>query len=63
MVIHDGLVWVSRQHDDAYALVLFGDRVARRELVVAEAPLPLYQGPGYQAVQGAAERAGIAIIE
>lgn len=59
----DGLVWVSRQHDDAYALVLFGDRVARRELVVVEPPLPLYQGPGYQAVQSAAERAGIKIVE
>ncbi|HYG61476.1 MAG TPA: RES family NAD+ phosphorylase [Thermoanaerobaculia bacterium] len=59
----DGLVWVSRQHDDAYALVLFGDRVARRDLVVVEPPLPLYQGPGYLAVQSAAERAGITIIE
>jgi hypothetical protein len=59
----DGLVWVSRQHDDAYALVLFGDRVARRDLRVVEPPLPLYQGPGYLAVQTAAERAGITIVE
>jgi hypothetical protein len=59
----DGLVWVSRQHDDAYALVLFGDRVARRDLVVVEPPLPLYLGPGYGEVQRAAEKAGITIIE
>jgi hypothetical protein len=59
----DGLVWVSRQHDDAYALVLFGDRVARRDLVVVEPPVPLYLGSGYRAVQAAADKAGITIIE
>jgi hypothetical protein len=59
----DGLVWVSRQHDDSYAMVLFGDRVDRRDLRVVEPPLPLYLGSGYQAVQSAAEKAGIAIIE
>lgn len=59
----DGLVWVSRQHDDAYAMVLFGDRVDRQDLRVVEPPLPLYMGSGYQAVQSAAEKAGITVIE
>jgi hypothetical protein len=59
----DGLAWVSRQHDDSVALVLFGDRVARRDLLVMEPPLPLYVGPGFEEVQRAAEAAGIAVLE
>lgn len=59
----DGLVWVSRQHDTSLALVLFGDRVRRADLEVLEAPLPLYQGDGFDVVQRAAEQAGITFLE
>ena len=59
----DGLVWVSRQYDTAFALVLFGDRVARKDLKVAEPPLPLYVRPGFDGVLEAAEQAGITVLE
>ncbi len=58
----DGLIWVSRQHDDARAVVLFGDRLGRRELSVDSPPLPLYFGRGFDAVQEAAEKAGIVVL-
>jgi hypothetical protein len=58
----DGLVWVSRQHDTAFALVLFGDRVRRVDLDVVEPPLPLYLGAGFDEVQRAAGEAGIIIL-
>lgn len=59
----DGLTWVSRQHDTSRALVLFGDRVERRNLEVAEAPLPLFIGAGLERAQLAAEAAGVTIVE
>jgi len=59
----DGLVWVSRLHDTAHAIVLFGDRVQRNELLVAEPPLALYRGSGLERVERAAELAGIAILD
>jgi hypothetical protein len=57
-----GLVWVSRQHDTSLALVLFGDRVPRRDLEVVKAPLPLAKGVGLKKVRLAAELAGITIL-
>ncbi|HET9212293.1 MAG TPA: RES family NAD+ phosphorylase [Thermoanaerobaculia bacterium] len=59
----DGLVWVSRQYDTSRSLVLFGDRVRREDLEVAEVPLPLGKGIGLKKVQRAAEQAGIAILK
>lgn len=59
----DGLVWVSRQYDTAFALVLFGDRVFRKDLEIAEPPLPLYVGPAFDGLQEAAEQAGITVLE
>ncbi|HEX4494576.1 MAG TPA: RES family NAD+ phosphorylase [Thermoanaerobaculia bacterium] len=59
----DGLVWVSRLHDTAFALVLFGDRVARADLDIVEPPLPIFLGEGFSRVQDAAEKAGITILE
>ena len=59
----DGLVWVSRLHDTAFALVLFGDRVARPDLEVVEPPLPIFLGEGLAQVQEAAEKAKITILE
>jgi hypothetical protein len=43
--------------------MLFGDRVERRDLQVAEAPVPLLVGRGFEQVQAAAEAAGITIVE
>jgi RES domain len=59
----DGIVWRSRHYDDAYALLLFGDRVRRRELEVIEPPLPLAVGRGLERLMGLAERAGITLVE
>jgi hypothetical protein len=58
----DGLIWVSRQYDTAFSLVLFGDRVMRRDLDIAEPPLALYVGEGFERVEDAAEAAGITIL-
>jgi hypothetical protein len=59
----DGLVWVSRLHDTALALVLFGNRVARADLKVVEPPLAIFLGEGFAQVEDAAERAKITILE
>lgn len=59
----DGLVWVSRMHDTAFALVLFGDRVARTDLEIVEPPLAIFLGEGFSRVEDAAERAKITILE
>lgn len=58
----DGLVWRSRQYDDALSVVLYGDRVRRAELEVVEPPLPLAIGSGLELVQRLAEDAGITLI-
>jgi hypothetical protein len=58
----DGLVWRSRHYDDAYALMLFGDRVRRRDLEVTEPPLPLGVGRGLERLMELAERAGITLV-
>lgn len=59
----DGLVWVSRQNDGAQALLLFGDRVERRDLEITDPPLPLAFGRGLEELQGAAERARILVYD
>ncbi len=59
----DGLIWVSRQHDESKALVLFGDRVNRQTLAVVAAPIPLFRGHGLSHVRSASERAGITLVE
>jgi hypothetical protein len=58
-----GLVWMSRQHDPSRALMLFGDRLLREDLEIAEAPLPLYNGSGLERLQIAADLADIAIFD
>jgi hypothetical protein len=59
----DGLVWVSRQYDTSYSLVLFGDRVRREDLEAAAPPLPIGKGAGLKKVRHAAEQAGITILK
>jgi hypothetical protein len=58
----DGLAWRSRHYDDSYALLLFGDRVRRRDLEVVEPPLPLAVGRGLERLMELAERAGITLV-
>jgi hypothetical protein len=59
----DGLLWTSRQYDRQAALMLFGRRVARRELRIIWPPRPLAIGAGLDSVRAAAETAGILIVE
>jgi hypothetical protein len=58
----DGLLWRSRQYDDEYACLLFGDRLARRYLEIVAPSLPLAVGRGLELVQEAAEEAEITLI-
>lgn len=60
----DGLIWPSRQHQASEAIVLFGTRVDRFELVVGAPPRSLYPpGDGWRDVVAAAQAAGIAILD
>jgi RES domain len=59
----DGLIWVSRQHDGTRSVVLFGDRVPSSALRTIGNSLPLKDGPGYDAVLNAADRAGIVLYD
>lgn len=60
----DGLIWMSRQHDMSEAIVLFGTRVQREDLIVAAPPRALYPpGDGWHDVLVAAEAAGIMILD
>lgn len=57
----DGLVWVSRQHDRALSLMLFGDRVTAADLRVIRRPRSL-ETEAFEHVERAAEAAGISIV-
>jgi hypothetical protein len=59
----DGMIWVSRQNDGTRALLLFGDRVPATTLRTSGSPTPLFEGPGYDDVLIAADRAGILIVD
>jgi hypothetical protein len=59
----DGLIWVSRQNDGTRSVVLFGDRVLASSLRCIDGPIPLKEGPGYDAVIRTAGQAGIVIFE
>jgi hypothetical protein len=41
----DGLCWVSRQDDEAHALVLFGDRIRRGDLKIIQPPADIVNDP------------------
>ena len=56
----DGLIWRSRQFNDSFALMLWGDRVDR--FADLEAPLPLYAGAGFDEVQQLADDFGITVV-
>ena len=59
----DGIAWRSRHYDDAYAVLLFADRVRRRDLEVVVPPLPLAVGRGRERLFVLAERAGITLVD
>ncbi len=62
---YDGLVWRSRQFNDSYALMLWGDRVDRFNDLDPDptnAPLPLYAGAGFDEVQQLADECEITVI-
>jgi hypothetical protein len=58
----DGIQWRSRQFDDAYAWLLFGDRVRPRDLDVVAPSLPLVLGRGFELVEELAEHACITLV-
>jgi hypothetical protein len=58
----DGLSWRSRQNEDALVAMLFGDRVARRDLDVVLGPEPLDAEPAWSDVLAVAEDAGITVV-
>lgn len=58
----DGLCWRSRQHNDSFALMLFGSRVADSDLAVVRPADSLARSPGGDLVYAFAEAADIAII-
>jgi hypothetical protein len=62
----DGLIWRSRQFNDSFALMLWGDRLARLTDLAPHpgiAPVPLYAGEGFETVRELAEAVRITIIE
>jgi RES domain len=62
----DGLVWRSRQFNDSFAIMLWGDRVSRFEDLQFDPdafPLPLFAGPGLELVQELAIDFDITVIE
>jgi hypothetical protein len=54
-----GLLWVSRQADEAKALVLFGDRIAESAFKPEIDREPLYEGEHLDALLSLAEHVGI----
>jgi hypothetical protein len=60
----DGLRWVSRQHDQTYALVLFGDRIHLDDLVIADGPRSVLNViPIYEALLEIAVTIGVTILD
>lgn len=58
-----GLVWVSRQHDEARALVLFGDKVKEADLIQAVPPMAIVANPMcYGKLLSLAQQIGVNII-
>ncbi len=60
----DGMCWVSRQRDTSLAVVLFGDRVGAKALVVPDDSdtTPLAVGVGLDLVCRITDRADISIV-
>lgn len=62
---YDGLVWHSRQFNNSFAVMLWGDRVKRRKDIDVDSenpPLSLYLGVGFDEVQQLADDCGITVV-
>lgn len=62
---YDGLVWRSRQFNNSFAVMLWGDRVKRRKDIDVDdetPPLSLYLGVGFDEVQQLADDCGITVV-
>ena len=59
----DGLVWVSRQDDEARAMILFGDRVDKGDLAEMSPPTDIAGDPIlYEQLLELAQRIGVNIV-
>jgi hypothetical protein len=58
----DGLIWTSRRCDPAWCVLLFGDRVAREDLAIAESRRVGHDPALLLALREWGQRAGITII-
>lgn len=63
----DGLIWHSRRAAQGLAtrdlaVVLFGDRVARKELHTSAPPVPLVSGTGIDELDSIANRLGVTLV-
>jgi hypothetical protein len=59
----DGLQWVSRQDDEAKAVVLFGDRLRSAELKPIQPPVDIVSDPDcYAQILALAQRIGVIIM-
>jgi hypothetical protein len=59
------MIWVSRQHDLSRGVVLFGDRVADKDLDTSPSvpTFPLDFGHGRELVDMIADQLGITIVD
>ncbi|MFM9968565.1 MAG: RES family NAD+ phosphorylase [Burkholderiales bacterium] len=55
----DGMLWMSRQDDQARALVLFGDRVGEKEFDIFENKIPVDESPRFEELIATAQSIGI----
>ncbi|KAA3650455.1 MAG: RES domain-containing protein [Proteobacteria bacterium] len=58
----DGLIWISRQHDDSRAMVFFGDRCGPNDFTSSESQCTDTED-GFLAMQALAYSVGVTIIE
>ena len=58
----DGMVWISTQYDTEKSILLFGDRVFSKDLLIINQGDSLYDGSGLELVLEFANEAGITIF-
>ena len=58
----DGMIWVSTQYDTEKSILLFGDRVLSKDLLIINQGDSLYDGSGLELVLEFANEAGITIF-
>ncbi len=58
----DGLIWISRQHDESHSVILFGDRVKEADLEAGKT-LSFDENDGYLRLITEAQRIGITVTE